>query len=324
MGNKDFDSLTPAQMSRDSMFVDNIREELVNPLLDELEEAIPGYGAMGDWDRFIALMKLNEDVAPVGDFLMLDFGYHPDRGSMRGAVFTGGMPMVLMKVVDGAEVYIPYFQSALNTSDTYLINRTLGAALVEDEEGSDPFPLPFRIAAVALYLRQCIAISEIESCRFAAGIVDNPKLTRWMAKPLEEVGGQRYGWTLTLRDTRPENEMALHIARALRQRTVEDAAYYGKDVKALYGVVSLYAEYEPGKGQTRSRHETTESLVHFIERFLPAHGYHVGRSGDGERISWEQAMEMFKEQYPRLAHKYNSVKSFADSYRNARKARRGE
>ena len=127
-----------------------------------------------------------------------------------------------------------------------------------------------------------------------------------------------------LRDTRPKNEMALHLARALRQKAADDTAWLGVDVKTFYSVVPLYAEYEPGKKQTRSRHETTESLVDFIERYLPAHGYHVGRAGEGKRLSWEQAMEIFKEQYPKLAHKYNSVKSFADSYRNARKARRGE
>lgn len=324
MGNKDFDSLTQAQVSRDYMFVDNVREELINPLLDELEEAIPGYKSMDEWERFIALMKLNEDAAPVGDFLMLDFGRYADKGNMRGAAFTGGIPMILMTKQDGAEVYIPYFQNALNTTDAYLLSRTLGAVLVEPGEDYEPFPLPFRIAAIALYLRQNVLISEIESCRFAAGLTDVPKLSRWIAQPLEAISRQRYGWSLVLRDTRPENEMALHVARALRQKAADETAWLGEDAKTLYGVVPLYAEYEPGKKQTRSRHETTESLVDFIERFLPAHGYHVGRAGDGEKLTWEQAMEMFKEQYPKLAHKYNSVKSFSDSYRNARKVRRGE
>ena len=81
MGNKDFDSLTPAQMSRDSMLVEKVREEYIVPLLDELEKAIPSYSAMDEWERFVALMKLNEDVAPVGDFLMLDFGHR--SGSRR-------------------------------------------------------------------------------------------------------------------------------------------------------------------------------------------------------------------------------------------------
>ena len=324
MGNKDFDSLTSAQMSRDSMFVDSVREALINPLLEELEGAIPGYKCMDEWDRFIALMKLNEDVAPVGDFLMLDFGHNNEKSNMRGAVFTGEMPMILMTKLDGTEVYIPYFQNAQNTPDANILTKMLGAVLVDPDEDYEPFPLPFRVAAIALYLRQNVIVSEVESCRFAAGLTDMPKLSRWIAQPLESRSMQRYGWSLMLRDTRPENEMALHIARALRQKAADDTAWLGEDAKTFYGVVSLYAEYESGKKQTRSRHETTESLVDFIERFLPAHGYHVGRTGEGERLSWEQAMEMFKEQYPKLANKYNSVKSFADSYRNARKARRGE
>jgi hypothetical protein len=52
-----------------------------------------------------------------GDFLMLDFGHNDGKGNMRGAAFTGGMPMILMTEYDGTEAYIPYFQNAINMHD---------------------------------------------------------------------------------------------------------------------------------------------------------------------------------------------------------------
>lgn len=322
MGNKgeDFNILNDAQGARDSYMVNKIRDDLIAPLVCELEAAIPGYKAMGNESRFAALMKLNEEHAPNGYSLVLDFGMSDNGTRLRSAVYSGRNDLHLYSERDGYKIYDPWFlesfggvPGSIASNIEYLLFPPHG-----HDHGFrsvyDGLPLPFKIAVSAQYIKQNVVTTTPKACQFAAGWVSAIEPSRFVCVPMEGTSLQRFGWLIALRDTKPQNEMGIHIAKALRSYT-DSAAQQFPGWPVDGELVPLFAAE-----QTRTWHKSTELLVDFVERVLPSMGLYMGRSGKGKRISIKKAYSMFDELHPGL---YKSPKTFYNSYLNARKAREG-
>ena len=324
-----YDELTEPQQVRDSAIVEQIRAAYIEPLLAEINEAIPDYANLDDWGKFLALMRLNEEVALKGDCLMLDFGWCSNDGRAYAAVYSGDTRPCICNEFEGVKVYTPlYRDSVMGTGEQghlhnigYLLNspnmRKEYSPLHDfyDESVYHGLPLPFRVALLALYLRQNVLVRHMDACRYVAGMDSQIDCKRFMIEEARSERFQNYGWILRIRDTMPSNDMMKALARVMRWSTKSNAELLGPT--NVDGSL-LYAEYEPNKRQRRTHNKSTELLIDFVEREIPSRGFHVGRKGSGEPLSWDKAYLMFNELHPDI---YSSTKSFRDSYYNAKKAR---
>lgn len=322
---KDFDSLTDSQRARDAALVEHIRGVFIVPLIAELESAIPGYSDMDKADRFAELMKLNEVNAPNGAYLMLDFG-RLNYERLVSAVYSGDSSshVVYTQHKGGFKTYEPLFREsfggvpgAIITDIEYLLEPPDGHD-VGFRDAYEHFPLPFKIAVIAQYIRQNVVTTAQNACLFAAGCIDSLETSRFLLRAMEGTSFQRFGWSITLRDTMPENEMGIFLAQSMRRAAIaESKRFPGWPVGDGEALMPLYAN---DKGQTRTRHQSTQLLEDFFTRYLPQNGLYVGRSGKGERISMKRAHAIFNEKHPGL---YKSPTSFANSYYNAKKNWKG-
>ena len=320
---KGFDQVTDAQRVRDAEYIEVIRRELVAPLLEDLEAAIPNYKAMGEAERFVELMKLNEPHALEGFYLPLDFGSIDGFGQARGAVFSGCTNLHAYHEKGGAKIYQPLFEDyPVGTSGSlisdigFLISppdgfgEGLGKVYTE-------LPLPYRIAVVALCIKQNVVVSPVKACRFAAGWDETLEPRRWVAHSVQGSTFQRFGWLIAIRDTTPSNDFCKHLGGTLR-------SIVSRQTESFPGWIDKDGEHFPlysaDKTNKRTRRDSTKALMDYFDRYLPEHGLYVGRSGNGERISWKRAYKLFNDLHPNI---YKSDKSFRNAYFNARKAREG-
>lgn len=312
-----FVELTEPQQVRDSAIVEQIRAAYIEPLLTEINEAIPDYANLDDWGKFLALMRLNEEVALKGDCLMLDFGWCSNEGRAYGAVYSGDTRPHAYQEYEGTKVYTPfYLDSDMGIGSSALLNNVGYLLDPEVDDGSvySRLPLPFKVAVLALYLRQNVLVTLMDSCRLAAGMTTEISCKRWLLGRAQSEKLQNYGWILRIRDTMPSNEMVKALAHLMRWNRRTAIELFGPT--HADGTL-LYADEK----QKRSPNKSTELLIDFVERDIPSRGLHVGRKGSGEPLSWDKAYLMFNELHPDI---YSSTKSFRDSYYNAKKAREQE
>lgn len=330
MGIQDFLRLTEAQRLRDEQIVERIRHMLVEPLLDELENVIPGYMSMDERNKYLALLRLNEEHAPIGEWMLVDFGHLPYSDSegetyltSECAFYSGGTHLFGCRDMGGVKSYHPWMvQSDIpglpRTKDAWIVNNLMLNIESGDEAFLDTyreFPVCFKIAYVAEALRQNVLVSRTDACRFAAGFDNDVSLRRVVAYALESTEGQRFGWSVTVRDTMPTNNLALEIASWLRnivKRHITEGSF--PYIMTTEGDIPLYATDSLSKRKPR---ESTLLLLQFVDEYLPSTGRHVGRVGVGQRVTWEDAYHEFNIQYPDL---YSSRKSFEDSYHNAKRS----
>ena len=319
---KDFAKMTDSQLMRDRAVLKEISEKLVSPLLSELSSIVDGYSDMSDREKYVSLLRLNEEHAKSGDWLLVDFGLIDGNGTCSS--FFAGESIQFDIDWDGVNQYTPLYTDSehpgLASRSASLILDNL---LLYDESGLKRFyklPICFRLAAIARTIQQNLLVTRVDACRYAAGFDEDLRLERWRARSLDSGYIQRFGWRIEVRDTRPENELVKEIARRIRSSVKSDMDAYGY-IKTDEGNIPLYAEADEPRQQKRTRHASTEKLVDFIDFYLPSIGLYVGLSGEGKRISWLRAYEMFNEKYPGI---YKDEKTFSDSYRNAKKARQSD
>lgn len=305
---------TDAQRMRDEAFLRSTRAEYGSPLADELERLSPGYKDADWYGKFTSLMRLNEEYAPKGASLLLDFGtvawskgedgrlvLHNDRKAC-GLVFCGDSRLYSVEERDGVRLYSPkaYDGGFGNTP-----NQTAPdlSSLLADKS----IPPHFRVALLALYTRQNIPMDVSASCRFAAGCHLELVERRWWADSI--VSGDRIvGWSLVIRDETPPDVLLKHIGSLIRET----------DVSQSHRVRTKF----PRAGiKRRTYHDSTKNLVTFVNEYLPSKGMYVLRSdaGKGESITWKRAYALFDERYPGT---YSSPQSMSNAYYNAVKARR--
>ena len=319
---KSFSKMTDSQQMRDKAVLKEIDERFVSPLLEELNTIVDGYREMDDREKFVSLLRLNEEHAQKGDSLLVDFG--SIDGNSTWTAFYAGESLFTYQEWDDVKRYCPlHVDSDLpglgGRSDALILNNLL----LYEESALERFaelPICFKLAVIARTIQQNLLVNRVDACRYAAGFDKELHLTRWRVRPLESGNTQRFGWLIEIRDTKPENELMKELARKMRSSVQADMNGYGY-IPTDEGDAPLYAEADEPRKKKRTRHETTERLVYFIEDVLPSTGRYVGRSGDGRRIGWEQAFAEYCESYP---NDYSSEKSFRDSYYNARKARQEE
>ncbi len=311
---KDFSSLSESQKMRDNSILDEIHSEYVAPLIDELCSLIPNYSSMDDRSKFVQLLLLNEEFALNGDWLQVDFGYMSDMNRAIAAFYSGEQSHYYQEW-DGVKAYIPYYVSADEIGVPLNPLMPFWASIPnytdEGRKSFDALPICFRIAVIARTIQQNLLVTLRDACRYAAGFDTELTLKRFRVRAYESSEMQRFGWCVDIRDTSPENELMLKIAGDIR---LEVKSHEGKQ----YSCSPLYTETDKPRKRRRTRHESTEKLIAFVDIVLPGRGYYVGRKGKGERLSWDSAYSMFCEEFPGI---YNSVKSFRDSYYNAKKAR---
>lgn len=314
-----FLELTQAQMNRDEGILEDIRTRFIAPLIADLEKAIPHYLALKEPERFIALMRLNDDANQRGDRLSVDFGCYFE-GEKLASVFEG----VFFSGVEGYSghiygdpnmpmVYVPRFSEGHFRGYVTLHGQKY--------ESICEYPLPFRIAIIAHHLTAVLVCPLESACRFAAGWDDSLFTGRICIEELsagekfvpdeddEEIGitiNASHGWKITIRDTSPKNELMLDICRYIRsvvnesqdgQQSMDDDRYY----------CPSFTEQSPELRHTRAQHQSTECLTDFLFRFLPERGLHVGRKGKGEKLGWDDAYQLFTAEY---GDYYTSVDSF--------------
>lgn len=323
---KDFSVLTEAQAERDYSLVEGIRKLYVLPLLDELEAAIPSYCSLSEWDKYAALMKMNNELVEeckkaghcFGDSLPLDFG-----GAMYGTMYAGRSAAIPQGHPKTAVRYIAGFSSSIEDRCGYNFTDTCFL------DGASYYlaPLPFKIAAVALHIQQSILIPHVEACRFAAGIDSQTNPRRIMITGIKSDLGQVIAWDIRIRDTHPENRMLEDIARLLRNYVEEDTA---KTINAGRYSITPYAEFAPAGHadhvkEARTRDGRTDALYNFVKFELPTMGYHAPgqapeNNTDLEGISWKRAQRLFEEVHP-LFEKYKDSIAFQKSFRQAASVR---
>lgn len=320
----EFLHITEAQALRDRAFIRNVRRDYIDSLMQELNELIPGYDEMSERDKFAALMKENEKVPDTGYNLVLDFGIdvelmaqNRERVSFpaRSLVFSGRREQAY---VDAQDFVMHY--PTLATSKYGIPNgasfTNAGLLWIDKEERA--LPPVFRVALIAQYIRENILVSLVDACRFAAGWVDEIEPRRIQVERVVSDQSQVFGWSITIRDTMPSNEMMRDLARVLRALAAWDVEENGEFTLEL-GTnqpteLPLFDGYEPSKRTPRA---TTNMLVSFIEDYLPREGLRVRRDSDKslKKITWKQAYDMFDEMHPGI---YMDAKSFETSYNNYR------
>ena len=329
MGKKDYRLLTESQLKRDGAFLDSVVSRFIVPLLNDLANAIPGYFQLSEWERFVALMRMNQAYFDKsnGNALCLDFGYcEEQQKGMRGwvfphvALFTGDV------CSDDAISFHPLFQeSQAGMVDTFEHSgktvESIERLPTDFHITFDELPLPYRIAVIALHIRQSIITTREGSCRLAAGWDTQISIHRQYIQPLITEGMQRYGWSVLIRDTIPENKMGEDIVRRIKTWVETDLSLYPAYLDTADGNIPTYAEHEPDKKQRRANRETTNNLRDFFTRYLPSENLYVGRSGEGKRISQAEAFELFDEMYP---GQYCDCDSFFKSYYTQRKKWEGQ
>lgn len=305
---KNYRGITEAQRLRDGAFISMVREKYVTPLVAELEQAIAGYSDMEPYGRFMALMELNEEHAPCGESLLLDFGYvgrgTDERGNLcadasltsRGLVFSGTRFNYSCEMRNGVPVYSETFRQLFPVGSKGDIRPIL------DSDAYGSLPLAFRVALVALYVRRNVFATNRDACLFAAGIRKTIELRRYFVDGVKTEDGELLGWNVMIRDARPENAFLISLGKMLRE-----------SAKA-YAEAGNIAEYE--NANSRTRRDSTETLIAFIEVSLPARGIHVGRGGNA---SWKKAFALFEEEHPGM---YKNPKAFENSYHNAKRQER--
>ena len=311
---EDFATRTEAQSLRDDAFLSATRERFVEPLVSELRAAIPNYEHLGWYERFGALMQMNEEHAPKGAALLLDFGTVASgvtedgvevayaNKPARGLVFSGTSSGYGIEERDGLKIYTPLLaEDGLGVGPfTFRVDETILS--------DTALPLPFRVAALALYVRQNTFSTLADSCRFAAGQVQLENSRRWYLDPIVSGLGELFGWRVLVRDITPTNPLAQHIAGVMR------------DAAATQRYTRPIADLTPRKERRRTRRQSTEAIVWFVDVYLQENGMHVLRSGEGRKISWKRAYDMFREMFPDMYT--HGHKSFSNSYHNAKRSRK--
>lgn len=321
MKEKDYRRLSEDQLLRDNAIINAITEDFVKPIHEELRKTIEGYEGMHDRDKYLSLMRLNEQHAPKGNWLMVDFGYVGRGHDING--IESALP-ARCGMYDGTEAAHSYidiegvrvFKPAIDIGEDFFTSP-----YYMGEEYYQSLPVCFRIALISNLICRNILTTQINACRYVAGMDDTLEPSRYILHKEQSLMpthfGQYYGWSIQVRDTTPEDKMMLQIASQIRNAAAYDIEYGlpASDYTQQQGhqAIPLYAE----KGQRKPR-ESTRLLVSFIDEHLPQMGYRVTRSGDGERIRWHEAWKLFSKDYP---NRYATEKSFRDSYYNAKRRR---
>lgn len=318
MGKKDYKHLTESQKQRDLSFLQDVTERYLNPLLVELNEAIPSYSELSEWERFMALMRINQEYFENGNALCLDFGYCEERQiQMRGWVFPHTNLLTPIDYGDGVTVFDPWFQeSQVGTIERMVFSGNVQVVLERRPDMYNALPLPYKIAVMALHIRQNVITTRIASCRCAACWDNSLTVYRQLATQIIGANQQRFGWSVFIRDTMPENNMGIDIAKTLKALAEADISLNDAYIETKSGDVPTYAEHEPDKKQRRANRQTTNNLKDFFTRYLPSQNLYVGRSGEGTRISQSEAFELFDAMYP---NQYCDYDSFFKSYYTQRK-----
>lgn len=310
----DFKDQTKDQLLRDKTLVDNLKESVVLPLLDELSSVVQTYRVMDEEEKIRALLSLNAKHAPQGDWLLLDFG-----GLSKGdawCAFSGQSAFETVLIDNETKAYVPRFITSLGLG-TPMNETDRRLDFIQNDTSFKQLPIVYRIGMVAYALRENVFCSLSDACRFAAGIDGDLKLWRSEIEPLISANYQRFGWRIEVRDVMPSNELAVSAARKARALTQIETSIIGS-IESSAGQIPIHAEYEPKKRRPRG---STNLLIEFIENYLPSKGCYVGRKRvEGrKKISWQQAYDLFDEKYPQM---YVSVDSFKGSYTNAKTAQK--
>lgn len=339
---KDFTRQTSSQLLRDEQIIALMREKVVEPLVEELNEVVPSYSDLSDCEKLCALLRLNEEHAPHGNYLIADFGQIKGFTDTKCAFYAGKQNRLFdhICIVEGdaaAKRHLPLHANTTRLGidfDTTLPTNRLPMLLgeeatsgwyvrrpyeIERRKEYDALALPFRIADAAHALRENVLVGFADACRFVAGFDSALTPRRWIAYPNRSSSGQVFGWSVEVRDTHPSNELMLHIAGELRNMANSDSwtlIYNDISDDGTSDPVPLYPEHDPRK---RTPRESTLLLLQFIDEYLPQRGYHVGRKGEGMRLTWEQAFLEFDRQYP---NRYSDWKTFSTSYYNAKRSRK--
>ena len=351
-----YERLTRYQKARDDEVLSCIQTKFVEPLAEELEVAIKEYESLSDVQKFLEIMRTNEDSAPNGCALPLDFGERAQGMVIcKGLVFAGAnlyetQTIHVFKGVEGTD-YIASVEGVewlgdpredwieereLWYSETfprfgagYFGTTRMGRLdqvpsdklerVLEEASSTDIYkelPVSFKVAVVAQLICQNILVPYSDACRYAAGLDKKIEPRRRLISPLQSEYGP-YGWLVAIRDKKPENKMLIDLARTLRHASPDSL-----ELDVYNSVMGVEVAPPPPERKERSRRDRTETLVSFIDEILPARHKYVGRIGEGEHISFDKAKVMFDEEYPEFS--YNSTRSFRNSYYNARKAREKE
>lgn len=332
----EYDELTKVQRKRDEAFIETVRKNLIAPTIAQLEKEAPGYSKMTDYDRFSMLMKMNDAHAPNGEYLVMDLGWcdvEPVEPIGEGfelicAVFSGIEWQEEPDSASGIKIpkrYVPRFynygygfgfeRNYTEPEEWLQVGRYLASSrrsadnpAEDDLRTLELFPIPYRIALIALYIRQNVLCAWKEACRFAAGFDEELHPTRRFIQSIEGFNGntsELFGWSITIRDTDPGNELALDAARIIRKVASEEREAYRSLVqdfgeehaKELASRFMTIAENNPFEKKARSKRQTTEALEDFLFRYLPSKGLHVKRKGEGEHLKWSEAQRIFEMEY---------------------------
>lgn len=330
--------LSAPQLDRDRQFIEVIRKEVVTPLLAELEDAVPGYSSLSDIDKYLALLRLNEEHAPDGERFLVDFGHLPMVDERTSDVyytdtvcaFFSGKKMyqndcLTTTVRNEAKRYIPIFiqgNSGLPLSS--FINGNLWLNFSSEEFLNNYYvklPPCFKVALVAELVRQNVVASRAAACRFAAGFDDSIHATGIDASLLVDSRGQRYGWTVTFRATKPSNDAVIELASWMRN-VVDESIKMNSLASSIPDFDGSYAPLFAVDTPARGPREGTLDLIWFIDDYLPSNDRRVGRGGN---ISWTDAFLMFDEMFPDRYHGVYSddlpgaVQNFRNAYYNAKR-----
>ena len=358
---KSFDAITASQRARDASVLRSIKEDYVNPLIDELEEVIAGYKNMSEPEKFIAIMRENEKYAPKGYPLPLDFGATCGLVICSGLVFSGDLselgknsyellyecrtegddeerenavvvysekfPQLREGLFIGENVIATYssfpqllsglFATAQDEPLRMLPPSRLDQCLLQYRSDYEGFPPTFKIGILAQLVAQSVLVPFSEACRFVAGWTEEVETRRWLARQRQSVRGP-HGWILKIRDIKPENELMRNCAVAMRSMPqISQNAL----VARFFGNEPAYKSERNKQHNERSRRERTNVLVEFIDSVLPSRGLHVGRTGAGKHITYEEACIEFNREFPQYSYKESAFRS---AYFNAKKARQGD
>ena len=193
--------LTEAQRFNDQEFLNSIKDEFINPLVEELEEQIEGYSDMNAVHRRAYAIKRNEPLQGVGDFLPLgdSLVYAGIQLGKKAEYMSDGITFMQ---------YLPRFWGEADGFHSFVDDRLfMGDSeyfLTKERERYDSLPPEFKAAFLCRFIKtQVIVKDDWSVISFVLGASDELETSRYSIAPIKDAG-HIAGWNIRIADVKPD------------------------------------------------------------------------------------------------------------------------
>lgn len=315
-----FAKLTEAHEISDAPFVEHVKKEYVNPLVDEFKELIDGYLDMGFDCAYTHVIGLNEPYFESGDALILP-EYEDDSGMLVYAGRKLGYVAKLKNVKEEYQVeqYAPRFKNdfiggALSNGIATIpgtngreYESAIKVFLTYERDSYRSLPPSYRAALLVQYICENIVVLPSDATRFVLGFSQEIICQRWIARMTKNGSEIGNGWIVRIRDVKPGKDFVVYLGQQLRSTRDSLIASLGDN--------SIEDQSFVGKREPKKDANTVYS---FIDTNYKAMHIYVGDKRRGNDVSWDDVLRDVQEAFPNIADHYSNGNNLKDSYERNR------